>query len=516
MEEFSLNRLIASLPNSRAVLICKSLRGEEIISASDMWIDISSVCARMQKLGLRHSDKAILSAANSYDLIVCDLACLALGISTIPIPNGEHAEIRRIASLSEAKVILSDEDIDHLHIPVLAMNHLVTRSVVPSPIALLGNYCGHDDVPVTYKSSSGTTSAQPKYVACSASHIDNLINQIAEPFVFTEEDRLLFFLPISIFLQRCLLYLGLYSNAQIYLTSFENSFHALRQFKPNVIFGAPSFYEALFRSKAITSAIFQKLPPRVLWSGSAGVNPQVAKYFADQGHPLYEGYGMTEIGLIAKASPGHWRLGSVGKVLAGVDIKFDATQQILVKAAHGPEPKYLGGPDEATFPINEQGYIETGDLGFLDEDGFLFITGRVKNTIILNSGNKVMPEFVERRIMANCTDIDNCVVIGDGKPFLAAIIDTSLLPAESLLPLICSTNRGIPDYQRVQRFVVIPGAFSERSGCLTINKKLNRKRVLQAYADAICALYAKDFNTGLRNGVYFGAAINEISITGGN
>jgi long-subunit acyl-CoA synthetase (AMP-forming) len=513
MEKFSLNRLIHGLPDCKTTITCKSATGLKIISAAEMWTDIETVCAQMGAVGFGLTDKAILCGENSYELVVCDLACIVLGISTVHVPKGHHGEAARIASLMEATVIFTDEKIVLASTPVIAIDQLLIDKK-PSWARPLQDLIRRNDVLVTYKSSSGTTEDRRKYVGCNSSHVENLVNQISEIFEFGEDDRLLFFLPLSVFLQRCLLYLALYRNTQICLTSFESSFFALRQFRPSVIFGVPSFYEALFRSKSILSAMFQKHPPHVLWSGSAGVNAQVAKYFADQGFPLYEGYGMTEIGLISKASPGRWRLGSVGKVLAGVDIKFDAERQILVKTQHAPEPKYIGDSGERSFAISPEGYFATGDLGFLDEDGFLFITGRIKNTIVLDSGNKVMPEGIERRVVSMSADIKNCIVVGDGKSFLSAIIEMSTAPmmAQSLLHLICAANSGLPEYQRIQRVALISDEWPGRSNCLTFNNKFSRKQALELYAEVVNNLYANDFSVRSQNGIYFSAVTEEIHV----
>ncbi|HEY9869239.1 MAG TPA: AMP-binding protein, partial [Candidatus Obscuribacterales bacterium] len=164
-------------------------------------------------------------------------------------------------------------------------------------------------------------------------------------------------------------------------------------------------------------AIHRKLGGRLrgFVSGGAPLDIEVARFFDRIGIPVYQGYGLTETGPIISANtPRHYRLGSVGRPLPGVEVRISASNgepeaEILTRGPHVMDG-YFGDPDLTGRVIDASGWLHTGDLGRLDADGYLYITGRVKNLIVLGAGKKVHPEEVEEVLSRAPSAKEVCVV----------------------------------------------------------------------------------------------------------
>lgn len=504
MPDFSLAAFLAGLPKSAATLTCATAENQTLtLTGGELWRRVNGVAALLESKGIGAGDRVVISGPNCVEWILADLACLAISATGIPVADGDVHEINRVAAMSGAKIAVCEAPKVAPALRTAPFSAIrdaagdVNHRYRPGPRAF------HPHHTVTYKSTSGTAGLSKKYVACGVTHVEKLIQSIQLLFNFGRQDKLFFLLPISVFLQRCLLYLALYEQAAVMVSTYQRGFIALKTFKPSVVFGVPSFYDAIYRIRTAVTPFFLEHRPRVLWSGAASCNPTVARYFHEQGLPLYEGYGMTEVGLIAKNSPGCFKLGSVGKPLPDVELAFDRDHQVLVKPRFGPENVYAWGAQDR-FPIDADGFVATGDVGYRDAEGFLFITGRLKNTIVLSSGNKLAPEAIEDRLMGRIPDLENCVVVGDGRPFISALISASKAQIDDVRKEIETLNSAIAEHQRISRFAVIPYPLARRPGCVTANEKLNRRGVLEAYKDVIDSLYSTDFRAGAgKEGLYY-------------
>lgn len=248
-------------------------------------------------------------------------------------------------------------------------------------------------------------------------------------------------------------------------------------------------------------------------AGSAPLGVRLGHFFRGIGVPVYEGYGLTETSpAVAVNLEDHTRIGSVGRPLPGVSVRVDDDGEILVKG--GLVFAGYWRNDEATAEaIDEEGWFHTGDLGQLDEDGFLTITGRKKEIIVTAAGKNVAPAILEDRIRAHPL-ISQCVVVGDRKPFVAALItidEDALGPwlrrhgkpesttiAEARLDpelraevqaAVDAANRAVSRAESVREFRVLPLDFSEATGELTPSMKVKRAIVLKRYAAEIETIY---------------------------
>jgi long-chain acyl-CoA synthetase len=222
-----------------------------------------------------------------------------------------------------------------------------------------------------------------------------------------------------------------------------------------------------------------------------------------------EGYGMTETASVASVNtPDAFRLGSVGRPLPGVEVRIADDDEILIKGPNIFKGYYHDA--DATREALVDGWLHTGDLGRLDQDGFLHITGRQKDIIITAGGKNITPANLEHALRHNRW-ISQAVVIGDGRPYLIALI--TLDPEEAptfarehnltldevhrsesmraeIQTAIDEANSHYAPVEQIKRFEILPEDFSQPTGELTPTLKVKRNIVQHKYAETIDAIYA--------------------------
>jgi long-chain acyl-CoA synthetase len=257
-------------------------------------------------------------------------------------------------------------------------------------------------------------------------------------------------------------------------------------------------------------------------SGGAPLGDRLGHFFRGAGLPVYEGYGLTETsGAITVNTPKEQRIGTVGRPLPGNGVRIDDDGEILLRGDvvfRG----YWHNPD-ATREAMSDGWFHTGDLGELDDAGFLRITGRKKELIVTAAGKNVAPAILEDRLRAHPL-ISHSMVVGDARPFIAALItlDRDALPgwreahgkptpADAADPsdvvedpdlladiddAVREANKAVSHAEAIKKFRVLKVDFTEAGGELTPTMKLKRNVVAERYADEIAALYRKDAERG--------------------
>jgi long-chain acyl-CoA synthetase len=248
-------------------------------------------------------------------------------------------------------------------------------------------------------------------------------------------------------------------------------------------------------------------------SGGAPLGERLGHFFRGVGVLVFEGYGLTETSAPVTANTEkHVKIGTVGQPLPGVTIRIGDDGEVLVKSP-GVLRRYWHN-DQETQEALVDGWFHTGDLGELDEDGFLRITGRKKEIIVTAAGKNVSPAALEDRIRAHRL-ISQCMLLGDKQRFIAALItlDAESLPAwrdehsksagSSVTDLIddpdlrAEVQRAIDDANKtvsraeaIRKFRILPGDFTEAGGQLTPSLKIKRAVVAKEFAAEIEALYA--------------------------
>jgi long-chain acyl-CoA synthetase len=248
-------------------------------------------------------------------------------------------------------------------------------------------------------------------------------------------------------------------------------------------------------------------------SGGAPLGERLGHFFRGAGITIIEGYGLTECSAAATVNPPErLKVGTVGQPLAGVTIKIADDNEILISGS-----TVFGGywrNEAATIDSLSGGWLRTGDMGELDSEGYLRVTGRKKELIVTAGGKNVAPAVLEDRIRAHPL-VSQCMAVGDGRPYIAALItldEESLAvwksrhnrPAEAtvaelkddpaLLAEIQSAvdgaNKAVSRAESVRRFRILTSDFTEKAGYLTPSLKIRRNAIVKDFAHEIDALYA--------------------------
>jgi long-chain acyl-CoA synthetase len=247
-------------------------------------------------------------------------------------------------------------------------------------------------------------------------------------------------------------------------------------------------------------------------SGASALNPELAHFFRGVGLGMQEGYGLTETTAPATLNiPGHTRVGSVGLPVPGTTVRIADDQEILIR---GPIvfDGYHQLPEETAAAFDADGFFRSGDIGRLDEDGFLYVTGRKKEIIVTAGGKNVYPTPLEEAIRSSGV-VSQVVVVGDGRPYVGALVTLDPdglaqwaraqgLPAltlhdactdprvrDEVQKVVDAANENVSRAESVRRFLILDAELTEDSGHLTPSLKLQRKVVMADYAQAIEDLY---------------------------
>ncbi len=250
---------------------------------------------------------------------------------------------------------------------------------------------------------------------------------------------------------------------------------------------------------------------RVAISGAAPISKEVLHFFQSIGMNLIEGYGQTEGTGVTTLSPENkTKFGTVGVALHGIDIKITEDGEILVKSPGVFKGYYKS--DKATDETIIDGWLYTGDVGELDEDGFLKITDRKKDIIVTAGGKNITPQYIENKLKASIY-INDSVVIGDKRKFLSALIMIDednivkfaqdnkiqfstykdLTKSDEVINLIDrevkSVNETLARVENIRKFTILPKRLYEEDGEVTPTMKIKRKFVNKAFKDIIEAMY---------------------------
>jgi long-chain acyl-CoA synthetase len=254
---------------------------------------------------------------------------------------------------------------------------------------------------------------------------------------------------------------------------------------------------------------------RFLVSGAAPVHPDLLRWFDGMGLTVAEVYGQTEdCGVTTLNPPGAVRVGTVGPAVPGVEVRVADDDEILVRGAN-VSPGYYAEPAATAELLDADGWMHTGDLGALDDDGYLTITGRKKDLIINSSGKNISPQEIETRLRFEPL-VSQAVVVGDGRPYLTALltldpemvrewaahhgrqgvtVDPEAMATDPavLAEIAESVERVNAEHARVEgikRWHVLPRDLTIDSGELTPTLKVKRQVVASRWADEIEAMYA--------------------------
>ncbi len=280
----------------------------------------------------------------------------------------------------------------------------------------------------------------------------------------------------------------------------------------------PFYLEALYWVAYLS--VFRKLKERlgfdrlrVAYSGAAPIAPDVLQFFQSVGVNLIEGYGQTEgTGVTCASRIGQVKFGTVGPPLRGVEVKIAEDGEILVKSPGVFKGYYKN--DEATNETLKDGWLYSGDVGELDEDGYLKITDRKKDIIVTAGGKNITPQYIENKLKAS-PYINDAAIIGDKRKYLTGLImidednvvkyaqdnkiqfstykDLTLSPEIKRLiqAEVDAVNETLARVEQVKKFTILPKKLYEEDGEVTPTMKVKRKYINEAFSDLIEAMYSR-------------------------
>ncbi len=371
--------------------------------------------------------------------------------------------------------------------------------------------------------------------------------------------RLLLFLPLAHCFARFIQYCSIGSDDGVvgYLPDTKSLLPDLRSFKPTYLLGVPRVFEKVYNaasrkagtgfkgrifaqaaqcarewsrteqdggkhsaSQRARHAMFETsvyravrgaLGPNIRYvaCGGAPLSADLAHFFAGIGLPMIQGYGMTETAApftVTRVNDN--KIGTVGQPAPGSSVRIADDGEVQVRGANVFRG-YHNLPEKTAETFTADGWLKTGDLGSLDEDGRLMITGRKKDIIITAGGKNVSPIPMEEEI-AKCPIVEHAVVVGDGRPFIGALVtldpeglaswlptigqpadlslaDVAALPQvrEEIQPFVDRANATVSRAESVRKFVVLDAQFTQENSCLTPSLKVVRPAVNRVFSGAI-------------------------------
>ncbi len=455
--------------------------GNEEISYQNLLIRVRGLAEYL----VEHSPKCIaLRAENSLDWVIADLAALYADIPNVPVPLFFTPEqVEHIVTESGADLLLGNwdawiqntsADVNSLDAKMVGEveNLSVWKRIVESEKPLLP-HTGK----ITF--TSGST-GHPKGVCLSQNQLSKVSRSLADTIATEAKcEKHLVLLPLSTLLENIT---GIYvpiilgatsvvlNGAEVGLngsSNFDPSQFALAlaKYLPNSLVLTPALLMALIEVVKAMPILARNL--EFVAVGGARVSPQLLEMAHSLGIPAFEGYGLSEnASVVSLNTPSAYKAGTSGKPLPHIDVKVSNDGEIYVSGCVA-----LGYIDQ----LFEQGWYATGDLGHLDEDGFLVINGRKKNQIITAFGRNISPEWVESEAQA-FRALHGMVLVGDGEKSLSAITANSNV--EEVTAALKQLNQRLPDYARIRTLITAQG-LSSLAGFYTSNGRPIRSKFEQ-------------------------------------
>lgn len=541
------------------------------------WQDIQQQVIRWQQAllqtGVQSGDRIAIMLRNGLAWIGFDQAALSLGLVTVPLyvddrpdniayilnasgcrllllENARQAKRLQDQGLDEALIIWRMDEAEQWLPAVAEGQTLLAQETEPDALAS-----------IVY--TSGTT-GKPKGVMLSQRNFLSNVRSILQHVAVFETDSLLSFLPLSHALERTVgYYLPMMSGAEvIYSRSVQQLASDLQQMRPTALISVPRIYEQVFgriqqqlsKKSALAQRLFQLTldigwqrfeyqqgrsgwrPGLLLWSllaklvatpvlsrlggrirlavcGGAALPPDIGKFFISLGLPVVQGYGLTEHSPVICANNLADNIPtSIGCVLPDIAMRLGDLQELQVYS-DSVMMGYWQNPEATASVMTEDGWLRTGDVVHKDERGHLYVTGRIKDIIVMSNGEKVPPGDMEMAIAGDSL-FSQVMLVGEGRPYLcallvlneeqwqslatehqlnpkdpASLLDKNLL--KTVLRRIKERSSAFPGYAQVRRVQLLTHPWTIESGCLTPTMKLKRPQIIKQHSEQIEAMYSE-------------------------
>jgi long-chain acyl-CoA synthetase len=505
--------------------------------------------------GVRHGDRVAVLSRTRLEWMLLDWAIMSIGAVVVGLyPTNTASECAYVLGHSETVLAFVEDDLQRQKLESVRGQVPSLREIVD--FAGLGAFeetggevepepVQEDDL-ATLIYTSGTT-GPPK--GCMLTH-KNLVTAGArvKSHMQGTEDTVLLFLPMAHSFARICHHAAVFHGSTLALCSDATRVpEAIANVRPTVLPAVPRVYEKIHanvlgeieraggpkrrlglwalrvgsrvsrlrragrpvptllraQERVADRLVFAKVRERlggrlrVGVSGAAPLGLDVLEFFHSLNMLVVEGYGLTETSSsLSVNDPDDYRFGTVGHAVEGCDIRLDADGEILVRS-DTIFAGYFKDPEATAAAFTEDGWFRTGDVGELDEDGWLKITDRKKDLIITAGGKNIAPQNLENALKSS-RFVSQALIVGDRRPYVTALITlddaeveaSGRKPEELVQELVDDVNRDRVRVEQIKRFAILPRDFTQEEGELTPTLKLRRKVVHEHFADQIEQLYS--------------------------
>jgi long-chain acyl-CoA synthetase len=559
-------------------MLRKTARGWEPISSQEFTTKVGGVVKALSTFGISRGDRVAILSENRHEWVVADFACMLLGAIVVPIyttltpeqtafvlrDSGARAvfvssqkHLEKVAAILDTtaveRIVVMDDVRDAR---AVRMAELMQSPGVAQLDSIGHSVQSHDLATIIY--TSGTTGI-PKGVMLTHGNMASNINFFLAGLGFDLGLTCVSFLPLSHVTARCVDLGLLYSGVTLaHLSQLDQLSQALLEIRPQILLSVPRVYEKVHTQAELQAAKFPVkqiyrwavrvgrahraeilagiIPRSLSWkfadrlvfskiraglggrvqtfvSGGAPLGLPLAEWYADVGIRICEGYGLTETSpVIAVNNPAAYRIGSVGKPLGNVQVRIAEDGEILVRG-----PSVFEGywnKLEETRDAFVDGWFKTGDIGKLDEDGFLYVTDRKKDLLKTSGGKFIAPQPIENSLKHNPM-IAEAVVVGDKRKFPAVLVlpnFAALEPWARERGVNCSSraemvadvrvqayyeafvaelNQDLAQFEKLKKVALLCEEFSPANGTMTASLKIKRRAVEDHCHELIEKMYAE-------------------------
>ena len=551
VDEIALGLDALGIQKGDVVAICSETRAEFYLM--DMGIVAMGAIAAALYQSYPPKDLLKTIAASGARALVCENPKIYADLKSAPV---------------DCFILLTGEAEGAVSFEELRSRGEVLRTQKPERHEELISQVRPDDYAVLYLTSGAT--GEPKMVLMTHQAIASNIEMGKDVLPMTTDDITIAFLPSAHITQRVVCeFLPMLFGTPVYFSeSLLKLPHEIQTIRPTMFVAPPRMWERVYASvcteirkkpaavrklfygavgmgvaaakyrregkrvpvhlrlplaaakKTLFAPILQRFGGRLRLplSGGAPLGKDLAEFYEAIGMPLGEGYGLTEGGVVALNPIEAPRSGSIGKPLPGMEIRFAEDGELLVRSdclfAH-----YYHDPD-ATAIVKRDGWLYTGDIGYQDEAGYLYVTSRKKELIVSSTGKKVFPAHVENLFKFEPL-ISQVVLVGDRLPFLTALFTIHTPVAETLngmekvkgessdviasaapvatevQKIVSNVNKQLADFEKIRKFRILPRDFTIEAGELTATMKVRKQKVMENFSEQIASLYAEKTVQGL-------------------
>jgi len=553
VEKIASGLLYLGIKENDKVAIMSTTRVEWTLADLSI-ISLRCITATIYPSLLENDIKFILNNSDSRYIFVENIAILKRVLNV----KNDLPQLSKIIVFEDSPVSIEDV------ITLKQLEELGEQHLNPQEIKNRMDSIKMDDV-ATIIYTSGTT-GPPKGAEIIHRNIITNLNDLLSLKVNLPGDITLGYLPLAHAYERINQFGAIYTNViYAYAENLDSVAKNIEEVKPTILPGVPRVYEKIYArimneldngpkikkklflwalniGKSSLSYRLNKMPMpaaiklkyilakmlvfdklskklggrlRIGITAAAPLSPAIIEFFNALGIPIYEGYGMTETFAPAIMSyEGNFKIGYVGKPLPSMQVKIAEDNEVLLK---GPAvfKGYYKKPEGTPAWIDEEGWLHTGDLGEMDKDGFVRITGRKKELIITAGGKNITPQNIENLFTSDAY-ISQCVVYGDSKKYLTAVIalnpqeitawakqnnitfqdyaDLTKNPRvyEFIKQKVDKFNEQLASFETIKKFIISDHEFTLESGELTPTMKVKKNKVIERFKNQLDNLYEKD------------------------